>query len=113
MFLHSAWKSNQKNSSGRFVWLGVIFKETKGLGGAGALVLQSEHELVAFLVEEIDDDDGAVAIEKVVEVEIEEGPILQAMRWGGRKEYSEDTDRGGVFQCGGLAPLQRNAPADL
>lgn len=49
----------------------------KGLGGAGALVLQSEHELVAFLVEEIDDDDGAVAIEEIVEVEIEEGSILQ------------------------------------
>lgn len=53
------------------------FEQTKGLGGAGALVLQSEHELVAFLVEEIDDDDGAVAIEEIVEVEIEEGSILQ------------------------------------
>lgn len=30
-----------------------------------------------------------------------------------KKEYSENTDRWGVFQCGGLDPLQRNAPADL
>lgn len=37
--LHSAWKSNQKNSNGRFVWLCVIWNKQKGLGGAGALVL--------------------------------------------------------------------------
>lgn len=80
--LHSAWKSNQKNSNGRFVWLCVILNKQKGLGGAGALVLQSEHELVAFLVKEIDDDDGAVAIEEIIEVEIEEGSILHATRSG-------------------------------
>lgn len=69
----------------------------KGLGGAGALVLQSEHELVAFLVEEIDDDDGAVAIEEIIEVEIEEGSILHAMRWDKEKRSTPKTRIDGEY----------------
>ena len=34
------------------------------------------------------------------------------MRGNGEK-YPENADRRGVFQRGGLAPLERNAPADL